>query len=198
MSIHCVILIIALCGLTKFAHAEEPQQKPGWLMPDLAQIQFAGNKGMFSAYSGWFLDRNKYLDLAMGYGFAPASQTYEAVHKLLVQLSYHFGLHQFFRENYLKPFIGLGGSYQLFSSELTFFGLPDFIPSGYYSPNAVRAHLDLGLELTRTLPDLLSGIGIYMLVTTNDLYLYNALKSSEVKFMQAFSLGLGLRVYFFD
>jgi hypothetical protein len=167
------------------------------LAPDFTQLQYAGGKGWLSGYAGWHLLENRKLDLALGYGFAPEWAAGVEIHNLLLQLQYNFagfGLEDNF---FLKPFLTLGSSLQLKDNGLLFLSLPDFMPKGYYAPNALRAHLDVGFEILKSnIGRHEMALGLYALATTNDVYLNNFFIADEVGLRDIFSLALGMRVYF--
>lgn len=167
------------------------------LAPDIVQLQYAGGKGWLSGYAGWHLLENKKLDMALGYGFAPEWVAGVEIHNLLLQLQYSFTGFSVGRYFLLKPFVSLGGSLQLKDNGFVFLSLPDFMPKGYYAPNALRAHLDAGVEVLKSnLGRNGMAVGVFALATTNDVYLNNFFIADEVGLRDIFSLALGVRVYF--
>lgn len=179
------------------ADGKERTEKPNAFMPDYTQLQFAGGKGLLSAWAGYHFGKNNKLDLAIGYGYAPAALTRRDVHKLLMQLN-HVLYTWSSGYGYFQAFAGLGGSLKLNRNEMMFVRLPEQFPPGYYAPNAIRAHIDLGLlHKTRIKSPFIQTFDFYFTLTTNDVYLVDYFTSRAFGLAEGVSLGIGIRLYLY-
>ncbi len=192
------ILLMIFCSmafLQALAGQNEKNEKQPVLLPDYVQLQFAGGKGLLSAWAGYHLGKNNKLDFAIGYGYAPAALTQRDVHKLLLQLNHAIYIWNS-RIGSWQAFAGLGGSFKLNRNEMMFVRLPEQFPSGYYAPNAIRAHIDLGIRHQLKLENAtFQSVDFYVAASSNDIYIYNYFKSGEFGFNQLFHAGIGARIY---
>lgn len=93
-----------------------------------------------------------------------------------------------------QAFAGLGGSLKLNRNDMMFVRLPEQFPSGYYAPNAIRAHIDLGLlHKTNLKSTFLQKMDLYFALTTNDVYLVDFFTSRAFGLAEGISLGIGIR-----
>ena len=161
------------------------------LTPNYINLQYAGNYGAYIAGAGYYLNHKHTLQLVAGYGYTTKQKANKRIHNIFVKgivVPTTFDLKKGWM---LAPQMGITISRQFSGAGNTFVRLPKTFPDGYYAPNALRFHLNLGVKVRKQLKDytFIKAIDFYAETTTNDLYMTYLLKSKEVQFRNIFKIG---------
>ena len=170
------------------------------LTPNYINLQYAGNYGAYIAGAGYYLNHKHTLQLVAGYGYTTKQKANKRIHNIFVKgivVPTTFDLKKGWM---LAPQMGITIIRQFSGAGNTFVRLPKTFPDGYYAPNALRFHLNLGVKVRKQLKDytFIKAIDFYAETTTNDLYMTYLLKSKEVQFRNIFSMALGINLIMFE
>lgn len=170
------------------------------LTPNYINMQYAGNYGAFIGGAGYFLNHKHTLELVAGYGYTTKQKANKRIHNIFVKgivVPTTFDLKKGWM---LAPQMGITISRQFSGAGNTFVRLPKTFPDGYYAPNALRVHFNLGVRVRKHIKDytFIKAIDFYAETTTNDLYMSYLLKSKEVQLRNIFSMALGINLIMFD
>jgi hypothetical protein len=163
------------------------------LIPDYAQLQFAGNMGLLSAGVGYDLAKDK-LHISLLDGFTPASIAGSNINTINLRGAYDIVNIKVLKRD-LTPYIGLTVSFET-SGNAFYSKLPDRYSDGYYKYSAI--HL-LGFAGAKY-PVVMSGKGkklsVYAEMGTVDSYVYYYMLNTEQNFGDMFSAALGIIYHF--
>lgn len=170
------------------------------LVPNYVNFQYAGNYGAYILGAGYYLNQKHTLELVAGYGYTSKHKADKRIHNVFVKgivVPATFDLNKGWL---LAPQMGVTLSSQFSGAGNTFVLLPKTFPDGYYAPNAIRVHLNLGVRVRKQLKDytFIKAIDFYVETTTNDLYVSYLIKSREVQFRNIFSMALGINIIIFE
>lgn len=170
------------------------------LVPNYINSQFAGNVGAMIIGAGYRMNRKRTLELVVAYGYTPKYEAAKRIHNfslkgIFIPVEWDLG-----NGWYLYPQTGLGISRQFPKGNSTFITLPSTYPEGYYAPNALRIHFNLGGKLRREFgrERLIEAIEFYAETTTNDLYMYYYFKSKEIWLNNIFSMAIGVNFVIYN
>ncbi len=170
------------------------------LVPNYINLQYAGNYGAYIFGAGYYLNHKHTLELVAGYGYTSKHKADKRIHSFFVKgivVPATFDLNKGWM---LAPQMGITISSQVSGAGNTFIRLPKTFPDGYYAPNALRFHLNLGVKVRKQLKDytFIKAIDFYAETTTNDLYMSYLIKSDEVQLRNIFSMALGINLIMFQ
>lgn len=170
------------------------------LVPNYINMQYAGNYGAFIAGGGYFLNQKHTLELVAGYGYTTKQKADKRIHNIFIKGIVVPAMYDLNKGWWLAPEMGITISRQFSGAGNTFVRLPKTFPDGYYAPNALRVHLNLGVRVRKHLKDytFIKAIDFYAETTTNDLYMTYLLKSKEVQLRNIFSMALGINLIMFE
>lgn len=172
----------------------EVETRP-WYVPDFANLQFAGNIGFLSAGVGYhFFDQR--LNTALMYGFVPQSLTNaKPTHTITIKNTAPI-FNKKLGDYTISPTGGLGLSFDTGNNSQLF--LPKKYPDRYYFTNAFHLTFIMGAKMHKEFKGSLNikGADFYVELVTVETYIYHALKSSEIPLSKAFSMALGINLYF--
>jgi hypothetical protein len=167
------------------------------LVPDFAQIQYAGSNGWMGLGAGYEFF-NRHLRSNLQYGYVPPAKG-GPLHLFSGSIFYQPVRINAGARLQLNPLdIGLKASYQ-FGNDY-FFQLPSRYPPNYYwwKP-ALRLHLATESSLTYKLPRHtgIRSLSAYLEFNTNDLYLVSyVLNSGSLRIGEVVKAGVGVRLGF--
>lgn len=198
--IGCFLLILSLIATETLSAQDSVVGKKRGIIPDYVNLQLAGNIGSGSVGAGYYLNPVHSLCLDGVYGYAPAFRTGQAIHNLVLRLTYYPYAFDLPRHYTLRPLMSIAISKQIADNDRTFSRLPKNFPEGYYAPNAFRLHFDFGGALKRELSKtgFIKAIELYANTTTNEMYVTYLFRSETVNITDIFSLTIGFNLYLFD
>lgn len=165
------------------------------LIPDFLKLQYAGNIGLGSIGIGHYWWK-EHMQTEIFYGYVPSRVGGNTIRTVAVKntvnlFSYHLGDKIFIKQQ-------VGFSTNLAFTKRTYFKLPDYYPNNYYSPNAIHALPFLSQECILPLKSycVVKKIGFYTELSAVDTYLYQSSKSKQVRFIDAWSLAIGIAISF--
>jgi hypothetical protein len=191
-----LILILTLSTSGAATASERDTTKVNrWYKPAFVPVQFAGNIGFLSTGIG-FTSHTKRYELALMYGYVPASLALTRIHTISAKNVFPFQRYEMKINQALIPYAGLAISVEVGGN--AFLTLPEQYPKSYYDfPKSIHATAFGGIKLqqlferhTRTL----RGIELFAEVGTVDVYVWYKAMSEDIKLTQMFSLALGVNL----
>lgn len=172
------------------------------IIPSHTKIQYAGSMGFLSLGVGWDYGKKDQWETDIFLGFLPEYST----DKVKVTMT--------LRQNYMPWHINIGSkgfSFEPLSSGIyftTIFGRkywatnPDYYPDGYYGfSTRFRINVYLGQRFTYALPSskrfFARAMTLYYEVSSNDIYIYQAVKNSYLKPSDYLKLSVGIKAQIF-
>ncbi len=171
------------------------------LIPNQTAVQFAGSIGMFSAGFGWHYGKRDRWETELLLGFVPKYASERAKPTFTVKERFTPWQVDLSSRWCLEPL-----STGLFANGIFGEGFwrrePSRYSNGYYGfATKVRFHIFLGQRIRYKIPGRIrrynKSIAFYYELSTCDLYLISAFTNKQVNFLDALSLGLGLRFEIF-
>jgi hypothetical protein len=196
-------LLLGLLLLPVFSLMAQPlptgqdRSKP-WYVPHQANLQFAGNLGLFSGGLGYTLFRQK-LQIDLLYGYTPRFQAEKGLHALTLKAAYHPFRKSLNHKYFFEPFkIGTGFNYAFGSQFFT--SLPDRYPDNYYWwSSSLRFTPFIGTTLIRQIGKenrVIKNIQVYTELGTHDLAIVSWLTNKNLAFGKVLNLALGIKMGF--
>jgi hypothetical protein len=188
------IVILLLLHTTAVAYCDgDSTRAKRWYEPAYVPLQFAGNIGFLSTGIG-FTSHTKKYELALLYGYVPASIALSHIHTISAKNIFPLRHYNLKTNQALIPYLGLAVSLEVGGN--AFLTLPAQYPRSYYDfPKALHATAFGGVKLQQLFERhfrFLRGIQFYAEAGTVDVYIWYKVRSEEVKFKQIFSLALGV------
>jgi hypothetical protein len=191
-----IVLLFSLTNSSVFAQGFK------FLIPDGAELQYAGSIGYLSGGVSYDLFPNKRGNMDLMYGFVPGNKG-GVLHIATVKFAYKPWTIKLKDWGRLYPFNpGLFATYT-FHKELSFkFPSGQYAHDYYYWSEALRPHLSFSSEIELNARKFIKetgikAIGLYIEMNTNDYYLVNYFQNmSALKIDDIFQLGIGTRVKF--
>jgi hypothetical protein len=196
MKPHTLILIlICFHAIITNASDRDSTRTKRWYKPAFVPVQFAGNIGFLSTGIG-FTSHTKKYELAIMYGYVPASLALTRIHTISAKNVFPLRRYDMKINQALIPYLGLAISVEVGGN--AFLTLPEQYPKSYYDfPKSVHATAFGGIKLqqlferhTRTL----RGIELFAEVGTVDVYVWYKVMSEDIRLTQMFSLALGVNL----
>jgi hypothetical protein len=198
MSKKLVILLgLILIQLAIIAQNKD-EKKKNWIVPTFINLQYAGGIGNYIVGAGYFLNKSESLRLMIQYGFTPKYKTKKNLHTSTISFNALPWKYKPKENIALIPLVGIAVSRVFADGPGTFTRLPSHYPDGYYTPNAFRAHFNIGgtFQYRFKKQSGIRALEFYILTTTNDLYLKYFFKYKPIKINDIFSMAFGININF--
>lgn len=173
-----------------------------FLIPDGAELQYAGSIGYVSGGVSYDLFPNKRGNVDLMYGFVPGSKG-GVLHITTAKFAYKPWSIMIKDWGKIYPFNPGAFLTYTFHKDLSLkFPSGQYSHDYYYWSEALRPHLSFSSEIEISADKLMKeagikAIGLYVEMNTNDYYLINYLQNtSALKIDDIFQLGIGMRVKF--
>lgn len=184
------------------ASASASAQNLKFLIPDGAELQYAGSIGYFSGGVSYDLFSNKRGNIDLMYGFVPGSKG-GVLHIATAKFAYKPWSIKVKDWGKVYPFNPGAFLTYTFHKDLSFkFPGGQYSHDYYYWSEALRPHLSFSSEIEINADKLtkkagIKAVGLYVEMNTNDYYLINYLQNtSALTIDDIFQIGIGMRVKF--
>jgi hypothetical protein len=192
-----LIFSIALASYITCAQAQESFWKK--LVPDQANLQYAGSIGFISAGAGYDLFHEK-AELSVHLGYVPESLGGELT---MLAVKFHYKPFTIKTRNdrlIIQPFNPVFFPSYTFGQNFDFkFEKPQYRKGYYFWSSALRLHLGASTEirLLQTPQSKIKWLGLYAEANTNDLYMVSWFKNrTSTPFYRMFRMGYGVKAGF--
>jgi hypothetical protein len=190
-----ILILTVINGFDATASRGDTTKTKRWYKPAFVPVQFAGNIGFISTGIG-FTSHTKKYELALMYGYVPASLALTRIHTISAKNVFPLRRYDMKINQALIPYLGFAISVEVGGN--SFLTLPEQYPKSYYDfPKSIHATAFGGIKLqqlferhTRTL----RGVELFAEVGTVDVYVWYKVMSEDIKLTQMFSLALGVNL----
>lgn len=188
-----IICALVLIHALFQSYGQDRKRQVGKLIPDYAQIQFAGNLGLVSAGAGYNMVRDK-LHIGLLDGYVPPSGNRRGINIISIKGSYDIIKLDVLKNKRLVPYSGLAVSYETTGN--SFILLPDYYDARYYNPTAIRTSVFVGGKIEIPTGNNGQRLDLCIESGTMDVYLYHYFRNKGLNFTEMFSGAIGLAWHF--
>lgn len=183
------VLFVLLCSLKAQSKSDSVAVRP-----INVNIQYAGNVGLASVGVGTTFS-HQVIYLGFVYGYLPKSVNGVGVHTIAVRSCCRLFYGNLQERVTHSIYTGTNINYGI--TDNTYLKYPNYIPNGYYYPNAIHVAPFVGREIGFSINNLtLKKICIYGELGTIDKYVFDAVTSSQVSLLDILNLSFGISFNF--
>lgn len=171
------------------------------IIPNLSNLQYAGDIGMISMGMGWDYGKQNQWETFLMFGFTPHHHTPHTYVTMALKEMYTPWDIKVWRNIHISPLFASFTISTLLDGEF-WIKNPERYPSGYYSfSTKTRFHLGIGqkvkLKNIEHKSHWLKHLALYYEVSTCDLYLINKIRNRSVPFSDIITLAIGFQATIF-